>query len=301
MSDMPPKKKRPRVAGQPRPGSSTGRPATGSGSAKPRPTGTPTASKRAPIQRLGSSDESASASPTTPKKSAPRTPTTKPGRLASGTGSAPSAGAEKASTGEVGKVNLVKAGSAKAGTAKSGVAKTAPSRGSAGEAASTRGPLILAAIGAAALLIGLIGLLHPGAGDLSDKSFIDKSATSAVLGQTETAACAILGPRRGETIDKWIATSRGVLIGAARQEWEKQMPTNRSMIEQTQQTNDCRVDAIGLRGLTGGGNGATAQVLASLVISMNQGAANAGSLVVGIQYQVVNQDGKWKISRVDAW
>ena len=58
---------------------------------------------------------------------------------------------------------------------------------------------------------------------------------------------------------------------------------------------------IGLRGLTGGGNGATAQVLASLVISMNQGAANAGSLVVGIQYQVVNQDGKWKISRVDAW
>ena len=79
------------------------------------------------------------------------------------------------------------------------------------------------------------------------------------------------------------------------------MPTNRSMIEQTQQTNDCRVDAIGLRGLTGGGNGATAQVLASLVISMNQGAANAGSLVVGIQYQVVNQDGKWKISRVDAW
>ena len=68
-----------------------------------------------------------------------------------------------------------------------------------------------------------------------------------------------------------------MLIGAARQEWEKQMPTNRSMIEQTQQTNDCRVDAIGLRGLTGGGNGATAQVLASLVISMNQGAANAGS------------------------
>ena len=255
--------------------------------------GSPAASKRAPIQRLGSSDESATAPSATPKKSAPRTPTTKPGRLASSTGSAASAGAEKSSTG--------KAGAAKTAAAKPGVAKTAPSRAAAADSTSARGPLILAAVGAVALLIGLIGLLHPGAGDLSDKSFINKSATSEVLGQTETAACAILGPRRGETIDKWIATSRAVLVGPARQEWEKQMPTNRSMIEQTQQTNDCRVDAIGVRGLTGGGNGATAQVLASLVISMNQGVSNAGSLVVGIQYQVLNSDGKWKINRVDAW
>ncbi|GAA3048875.1 hypothetical protein GCM10010528_29990 [Gordonia defluvii] len=275
MSEMPPKKKRPRVAGQPRPGADrTGRPPS------PRP---PTgAVRRAPIERL---DPGAQAPTGKIAKTAPtRASTTKSTAKTAGKGTALPAG-----DGEQG------------GSGKPGVTKSAPSRLRATDSATSRGPVFLAAAGIIALVVGLLGLWHPGAGNGEDKSFVDQSATSEVLGQIETAACAILGPRRGETIDKWIATSRAVLVGPARAEWEKQMPTNRDVIQQTQQTNECRVDAIGLRGLTGGGDGSTAQVLGSLVLSMNQGATAAGSIVVGIQYQVLRQDGKWKITRVDAW
>ena len=74
------------------------------------------------------------------------------------------------------------------------------------------------------------------------------------------------------------------------------------MIEQTQQTNDlpgrprsaCAADRWRQRRDRPGAGELGHH-------GMNQGAANAGGLVVGIQYQVVNQDGKWKISRVDAW
>ena len=44
-----------------------------------------------------------------------------------------------------------------------------------------------------------------------------------------------------------------------------------------------------------------AQILASLVLSMSQGGMAAGSMVVGMQYEVVRQDDKWKIERVAAW
>ncbi|GAB11805.1 hypothetical protein GOARA_088_00690 [Gordonia araii NBRC 100433] len=279
MSDLPPKKKRPRVAGQPRPG--TGQTGREAASGKRPAAGS---SRRAPIQRLGSSGGSASAKPVAPKTAPAKTAQKK----------------KSASPKAAAKPVVSSAGDGKNGGKAGAVAKSAPTRRPTGEA-SSRGPAILAGLGALALLVGLLGLWHPGAVDGRDKSFVDSNATSEVLGQTENAACAILGPRRGETVDKWIGTSRSVLVGAARAEWEKQLTTNRQMIEQTGQTNDCRIDAIGVRELTGAGDGSTGQVLGSLVISMDQGGMAAGSIVVGIQYQVVRQDGKWKISRVDAW
>ncbi|GED98712.1 hypothetical protein [Gordonia crocea] len=278
MSDLPPKKKRPRVAGQPRPGADR----AGTSGAKRPVAG---ASRRAPIQRLGFSDATAStgAAKSAPaKRPTPKRPAAKrSSAVVSGTRPGSSSGTGSASSG--------------------GVARSAPGRTGAAASASGRGPLILGAVGLIGLLIGVIGLVHPGGASRSDLAFIDKSATSEVLGQVETASCTILGPARGQTVQQWIDSSRAVLVGPARAEWEKQMPTNRTVIEQTQQTNECRVDAIGVRGLTGGGNGAKAQILASLVLSMSQGGMAAGSMVVGMQYEVVRQDDKWKIERVAAW
>ncbi len=277
MPDMPPKKKRPRVAGQPRPGAER----------STRPAGVkPVAgtARRAPIQRLGSSSSTGAV----PAKSAP----------------AKSVPAKQARSARRGAPVPKPAGSSSTGGSTGGagaVAKTAPGRSGSAGSTAPRGPLVLAAAGIVALLIGLVGFWHPGGANGQDKAFVDTSATTEVLGQVEDAACTVLGPRRGQTVDKWVASSRAVLVGQARADWEGQLPANRQMIEQSQQTNECRVDSIGVRELTGGQDGATAQVLANLVISLNQGGSAAGSVVVGIQYRVLRQAGKWKITRVDTW
>ena len=279
MSDMPPKKKRPRVAGQPRPGSRQAE--AGSTASSPTSSTRPVAgtSRRAPITRLGSSTASPSAKPV---KSAP-------GKVPLNKRPAGKASSASALPGE---------GRAGGGT----VAKTAPRRAGA-NAGVGRGPLRLAGVGLLGLLIGLFGLWHPGGASNSDQAFINTEATTEVLGQMEHAACAILGPTRQNknSVEDWIKYSRSVLVGPARADWEKQMPTNREVIEQTQQTQNCRIDAIGVRALTGTRDGSTAQVIASQTISLDQAGRMAGSLVVGMQYHVVRQDGKWKIERVDAW
>ncbi|MFT4201081.1 hypothetical protein [Gordonia sp. (in: high G+C Gram-positive bacteria)] len=273
MSEMPPKKKRPRVAGQPRPGASR------TGSAAKR-AAAPKA-KRAPIERLAGGDPKAAKS--TPAKSAPAKST--PAK------SSPAKAAAKP-------IKRTSTSGGAAGVAKSasGVAKSAPR---AGAGALPRGALLLGLAGLVALVIGLFGFWHPG-GAGPDKSFLDSKATSEVLGQIESAAC--LSPKPGETFEQWKKTNYSWMTGKALEDWNKGMAVNQQIFEQTAAAgvrSDCKVRAIGVRDLTGSGDGSTAHVLVNFVTST--AGASSNDVIVSTQMEVVRQGGRWKVSKVDAY
>ncbi|QKT08339.1 hypothetical protein HUN08_14885 [Gordonia sp. X0973] len=279
MSDMPPKKKRPRVAGQPRPGASSSQ---RSGAAK-RTAGT---SRRAPIERLGSAESGAAK--TAPLKSSPAKSSAAKSSPAK-SGAAKSAPAKSSGSGT--------SGTAKSSTAKSSaaVARTAP-RASGSIPKPARW---LAVAGLVGIVIGLLGWWHPGGAPRhEDASFVDSKATSEVLGQTESAVC--LMPKPGEPFEKWDRKTRQVLTGKALTDWEKSVPGNKQIIDQTNAagvTTECRVQAIGVRDLTGGGNGSTGHVLVNGVVS----STGASSVIFSKQMEVVRENGRWLIRQIDSW
>ncbi|MFT3900963.1 MAG: hypothetical protein QM728_12070 [Gordonia sp. (in: high G+C Gram-positive bacteria)] len=260
MSDsMPPKKKRPRVAGQPPAGAGAKR---GSGSAK-----------RAPIERLAGAD--AKAAKTSPLKGASAKRVGK-GKLAAPVSTAKAAGSSASAGG--------------------GVAKTAP-RAAGGQI--PRGAQLLGLIGLIGLIVGLLGFWHPGGvGRGSDQSFINSKATAEVLGQMDTAAC--LSPKPGETFEQWMKLNRSWLAGKALDQWNKSEQANRQIFEQTAGAKqDCKVRAIGVRDLTGSGNGSTAHVLVNFATSTAGSTAN--SMIITLQMEVERMDGRWRIRQIDTW
>ncbi|MCF8605450.1 hypothetical protein L5I01_19030 [Gordonia sp. HY442] len=136
----------------------------------------------------------------------------------------------------------------------------------------TKGTYRLAAVlGAVAVVIAAIAAVlgfHPGADVSDNKAFVDQEASEKVLSQARTTACAPF-QFKYQNLDHWLADAESKLSGSAGEQFKTHLNTNRSIIEQTKASSECRVETVGLMDLTRD----RATVLAALQIDITRDGA----------------------------
>ncbi|WLP92051.1 hypothetical protein [Gordonia sp. NB41Y] len=174
-----------------------------------------------------------------------------------------------------------------------------PGRTSGSGLFSTRLIAILAGVAAVLAVVAVILGFHPGVTIGENKAFIDQTATTDLTAQAQTKVCTAIAAD-GTKVDQWAGKARAVLTGQALKEFNDYLPTQKQLLDQTKAVAECRVDVIGVRDLTGNGDGATAVVLANLVVSesVNGQATNSGT--PRTQLHMVKQGDQWLISQVEA-
>ncbi|NDK88494.1 hypothetical protein GYA93_02695 [Gordonia desulfuricans] len=174
-----------------------------------------------------------------------------------------------------------------------------PGRASGSGLFSTRLIAILAGVAAVLAVVAVILGFHPGVTIGENKAFIDQTATTDLTAQAQTKVCTAIAAD-GTKVDQWAGQARAVLTGQALKEFNDYLPTQKQLLDQTKAVAECRVDVIGVRDLTGNGDGATAVVLANLVVSesVNGQATNSGT--PRTQLHMVKQGDQWLISQVEA-
>ncbi|MGW8812411.1 hypothetical protein [Gordonia terrae] len=168
---------------------------------------------------------------------------------------------------------------------------------------ASRGPLgirtgVLAAIAAGLFVVAAILAFHPGAEKGPNKAFVDQESTAQLTSQAQERICAVFGYDHTE-LDKWQQRAQDALTGQARTEFDETLKAQRDLITQTKTGAECRVDAIGVRDLSGGGDGATATVIANLIVSETQNSMATNSGAPRAQFAMVREGDQWRIRAVE--
>lgn len=294
----PPRKKtnRPvtrRIAGRPRPGSSDpvdpATPTTESSaeSVEDNSTSTPDASaaagRVAPSERSESDadrDHSAATDDTTPDTT-------------------PDKPAPTGKTRPVSRVSTLRPGDSSTASTRAGSA--APEKKKKSRPASDRRRTvgILAAVAAVLAVFAVIAGLHPGASIGANKAFVDQAATTELTSQVQSKACNLTV----DTVDvnKWADKARSVLTGTALSDFDKYLPQQREILNQTKQVADCRVESVGVADLSGADDGATARVVVNMIVSQQQAGVAGQSAAPRYQFGMVRHGDDWLISEVEAF
>lgn len=168
---------------------------------------------------------------------------------------------------------------------------------------ASRNPLgirtgVLAGIAAVLFVIGAILAFHPGAEIGPNKAFVDQESTSQLTSQAQERICAVFGYDHTE-LDEWQRRAQDALTGQARTEFDETLKAQRELITQTKTGAECRVDAIGVRDLSGADDGATATVIANLVVSETQNSMATNSGAPRAQFAMVREGDQWRIRAVE--
>ncbi|WP_431840154.1 hypothetical protein [Gordonia hongkongensis] len=168
---------------------------------------------------------------------------------------------------------------------------------------ASRNPLgirtgVLAGVAAVLFVIAAILAFHPGAEIGPNKAFVDQESTSQLTSQAQERICAVFGYDHTE-LDEWQKRAQDALTGQARTEFDETLKAQRELITQTKTGAECRVDAIGVRDLTGGDDGATATVIANLVVSETQNSMATNSGAPRAQFAMVREGDQWRIRAVE--
>lgn len=146
-------------------------------------------------------------------------------------------------------------------------------------------------------VFALIAWLHPGANIGDNKAFIDAPATSELVGQAEDKVCVMFAVDATK-LDDWAARTRAVLTGDALKEFNDYLPANKDILVQTKSVSDCRPDTVGVSFLSGSGDGATARVVAGLIISETQMGQATNSSAPRAQFDFVKHGDNWVIAKI---
>ncbi len=168
---------------------------------------------------------------------------------------------------------------------------------------ASRNPLgvrtgVLAGIAAVLFVIGAILAFHPGAEIGPNKAFVDQESTSQLTSQAQERICAVFGYDHTE-LDEWQRRAQDALTGQARTEFDETLKAQRELITQTKTGAECRVDAIGVRDLSGADDGATATVIANLLVSETQNSMATNSGAPRAQFAMVREGDQWRIRAVE--
>ena len=168
---------------------------------------------------------------------------------------------------------------------------------------ASRNPLgirtgVLAGIAAVLFVIAAILAFHPGAEIGPNKAFVDQESTSQLTSQAQERICAVFGYDHTE-LDEWQRRAQDALTGQARTEFDETLKAQRELITQTKTGAECRVDAIGVRDLSGADDGATATVIANLVVSETQNSMATNSGAPRAQFEMVREGDQWRIRAVE--
>ncbi|MCZ4537328.1 hypothetical protein O4159_18095 [Gordonia terrae] len=168
---------------------------------------------------------------------------------------------------------------------------------------ASRNPLgirtgVLAGIAAVLFVIAAILAFHPDAEIGPNKAFVDQESTSQLTSQAQERICAVFGYDHTE-LDEWQRRAQDALTGQARTEFDETLKAQRELITQTKTGAECRVDAIGVRDLSGADDGATATVIANLVVSETQNSMATNSGAPRAQFAMVREGDQWRIRAVE--
>ncbi|MDH3052071.1 hypothetical protein QEN42_19760 [Gordonia alkanivorans] len=176
-----------------------------------------------------------------------------------------------------------------------------PGRQGSAEGRKKRAAPLAAILAAAAVVLGIVAVVlafHPGADVGPNKAFVDQEATSQLTGQAQERICAIFGYEHTE-LDAWQKRAQDALTGQAREEFDKTFKAQKDLITQTKTGAECRVDALGVKDLTGGGDGAHATVIANMIISETQNSMATNSGAPRAQFAMVKEGDTWRIQGVE--
>ncbi|WP_238421528.1 hypothetical protein [Gordonia sp. 'Campus'] len=157
---------------------------------------------------------------------------------------------------------------------------------------------VLFGVAAVLGIIAVVLAFHPGARIGENKAFVEQEATSQLTSQAQERICAVFGYDHTE-LDKWQQRAQDALTGQARTEFDETLKAQRDLITQTKTGAECRVDAIGVRDLSGGGDGATATVIANLIVSETQNSMATNSGAPRAQFAMVREGDQWRIRSVE--
>ncbi|MHC3003451.1 hypothetical protein [Gordonia sp. GN26] len=169
-------------------------------------------------------------------------------------------------------------------------------RGS-GVGEKVRSTPLAAILAAVAVVLGIVALVlafHPGASIGPNKAFIEREATSELTGQAQQRICAVFGYEHTE-LDDWQKRAQDALTGQAREEFDKTFKAQKDLITQTKTGAECRVDALGVKDLTGD----RATVIANLIISETQNSMATNSGAPRAQFAMVREGDTWRIQGVE--
>ncbi|AFR47655.1 hypothetical protein [Gordonia sp. KTR9] len=157
---------------------------------------------------------------------------------------------------------------------------------------------VLAAVAAGLFVVAAILAFHPGAEIGPNKAFVDQESTAQLTSQAQERICAVFGYDHTE-LDEWQKRAQDALTGQARTEFDETLKAQRELITQTKTGAECRVDAIGVRDLSGADDGATATVIANLVVSETQNSMATNSGAPRAQFAMVREGDQWRIRAVE--
>ncbi len=169
-------------------------------------------------------------------------------------------------------------------------------RGS-GVGKKVRSTPLAAILAAAAVVLGIVAVVlafHPGASIGPNKAFIEREATSELTGQAQQRICAVFGYEHTE-LDDWQKRAQDALTGQAREEFDKTFKAQKDLITQTKTGAECRVDALGVKDLSGD----RATVIANLIISETQNSMATNSGAPRAQFAMVREGDTWRIQGVE--
>lgn len=169
-------------------------------------------------------------------------------------------------------------------------------RGS-GVGKKVRSTPLAAILAAAAVVLGIVAVVlafHPGASIGPNKAFIEREATAELTGQAQQRICAVFGYEHTE-LDDWQQRAQDALTGQAREEFDKTFKAQKDLITQTKTGAECRVDALGVKDLTGD----RATVIANLIISETQNSMATNSGAPRAQFAMVREGDTWRIQGVE--
>ncbi|MFT4043734.1 MAG: hypothetical protein QM673_11290 [Gordonia sp. (in: high G+C Gram-positive bacteria)] len=157
---------------------------------------------------------------------------------------------------------------------------------------------VLAGVAAVLAAIAVVLAIHPGASIGSNKAFVDQAATAELISQAQTKICTA-NSASGVKFDEWAKKARAGLTGEALAQFNKQVAPLKQVMEQARATTDCQIDAIGVRDLSGDGDGARAVIVVNMVLSGTQNGVPTQSVTPRYQVQMDKHGDSWLIAQVE--
>ncbi|MGV9712183.1 hypothetical protein ACWDTI_16140 [Gordonia sp. NPDC003424] len=160
--------------------------------------------------------------------------------------------------------------------------------------------VVLGAVAGVLAVFALIAGLHPGAKIGPNKAFIDQAGTTQLTSQASTKLCLAnsADATSVQNFDAWAAKTKDVLTGKALTQFNDLIKAQKDALTQVKAKNDCRMDALGVQHMAGSDDGATAQLVASMIVSGSQNGVVTQSISPRYQVNMVKRGDQWLIADV---
>ena len=153
---------------------------------------------------------------------------------------------------------------------------------------------ILGALAVVFAVIAILGLVRPGAPEVTNSAWVDTGATLEVTSAGRDALQTVFS-YGFDTIDQDQEAARAVLNDERRGEYDSTAEQTKQGVLQTQTVTTATVTDIGVSLL----DGDRAELVASMDIAARQDGVDQGTVQTPVAFTMERVDGKWLIATID--